>query len=109
MSAFSWNKVLKDEEGGKQDAAAEAPPVHVPGLNEPAKYEPQSGHNIVLDDKYKDNQEPSEVRENAEAVPIADAHIDEILRMAVERKASAIHLTPGLPPMDRIDGDDVPL
>ncbi|MBS1718499.1 MAG: type IV pilus twitching motility protein PilT [Armatimonadetes bacterium] len=36
-------------------------------------------------------------------------HIDEILRMAVEKKASDIHLTVGLPPMIRLDGSLQPL
>jgi twitching motility protein PilT len=36
-------------------------------------------------------------------------HIDEILHLAVERKASDIHLTAGLPPMVRVDGELVPL
>lgn len=113
MSAFSWNKVLKDEEGGAAAEAAAptpvegagAPPVSAPGV-EPAKYEPQSVHNIDLGDKYKDNEEVQPKIEIAEdALPISEAHIDEILRMAVERKASDIHLTTGLPPMVRIDGE----
>lgn len=40
---------------------------------------------------------------------VADVHIDDILRVGVERKASDIHLTVGLPPMARIDGEVVPL
>ncbi|MBX3095902.1 MAG: type IV pilus twitching motility protein PilT [Fimbriimonadaceae bacterium] len=36
-------------------------------------------------------------------------HIDEILRMAVERKASDVHISTGLPPMIRMDGEIVPL
>ncbi len=41
--------------------------------------------------------------------PIADVHIDDILRLALERKASDIHLTVGLPPMIRLDGELTPL
>lgn len=44
-----------------------------------------------------------------DARPIADVHIDELLRMAIDRKASDIHITVGLPPMIRLDGDVVPL
>lgn len=36
-------------------------------------------------------------------------HIDELLHQAVERKASDIHITAGLPPMVRVDGELVPL
>jgi twitching motility protein PilT len=41
--------------------------------------------------------------------PLQGVHLDEILHMAVERKASDIHLTAGLPPMIRLDGDLQPL
>lgn len=41
--------------------------------------------------------------------PIGDTHIDEILRMAVERRASDIHITADLPPMLRVDGEVMPL
>lgn len=44
-----------------------------------------------------------------DAKPIKHAHIDEILKDGVERKASDIHLTAGLPPMARVDGEIVPL
>lgn len=37
--------------------------------------------------------------------PIADVHIDEVLRMAVERRCSDIHFSTGLPPMIRVDGE----
>jgi len=38
-----------------------------------------------------------------------EVHIDELLHIAVERKASDIHLTVGLPPMIRLDGEMVAL
>lgn len=41
--------------------------------------------------------------------PITDIHIDEVLKMAVDRKCSDIHLTVGLPPMIRVDGEMQPL
>jgi twitching motility protein PilT len=40
---------------------------------------------------------------------VEDLHIDEVLRLALERKASDIHITVGLPPMVRLDGELVPL
>jgi twitching motility protein PilT len=44
-----------------------------------------------------------------EAKSVKEVHIDEILRMAIERKASDVHLTAGLPPMIRLDGEITPL
>jgi len=43
------------------------------------------------------------------ATSVAGVHIDELLNLAVERRASDIHLTVGLPPMVRIDGELVSL
>ena len=107
MSAFSWNKVI-EEQGSEK--TAEAAPIVAPPVAEPMTYEGQSIHNIDLGDKYKDNEEgPREIKVSSDALPIAEAHIDEILRMAVERKASDIHLPTGLPPMVRVDGEIIPL
>jgi twitching motility protein PilT len=44
-----------------------------------------------------------------DVLPVEDIHLDDILRCAIERKASDIHLTVGLPPIARIDGEVVPL
>ncbi|GAB4455563.1 MAG: type IV pilus twitching motility protein PilT [Armatimonadaceae bacterium] len=41
-------------------------------------------------------------------LPISEAHIDDILRMSQQVKASDIHMTVGLPPMLRIDGKVTP-
>jgi twitching motility protein PilT len=54
-------------------------------------------------------QEPEYVRMKEDALAVHDVHIDEILRIAVERKASDIHITSGLPPMIRLDGEIVQL
>ncbi len=43
------------------------------------------------------------------ARPIADAHMDDLLRLGCEMGASDIHLTVGLPPMVRCDGHLRPL
>lgn len=43
------------------------------------------------------------------AASLSSTHIDEILIQAVERRASDIHLTAGLPPTVRVDGELVPL
>jgi twitching motility protein PilT len=46
---------------------------------------------------------------SSELKNISEFHIDDILRMAIEKKASDIHLTVGLPPMIRLDGEIMPL
>lgn len=46
--------------------------------------------------------------DSAEALPLEDTHIDEVLRVSQQLKASDIHLTVGLPPMVRVDGKLVP-
>lgn len=46
---------------------------------------------------------------NADAKSLDAVHLDDILRAAMERKASDVHLTVGLPPMARIDGELQPL
>ncbi len=59
-------------------------------------------------DKYKVDdllQEPEYAQMKEDRAPVVSVHIDEILRMAVERKASDIHITSGLPPMIRLDGE----
>lgn len=107
MSAFSWNKVLKEEEGGAAGAPKGDGPAltTVPGEGS-GSIEPLSVHDYKFDDPYKDNEElVAEPHVAEEAASIAEVHIDEILTMAVERKASDIHLTTGLPPMVRIDGE----
>jgi twitching motility protein PilT len=125
---FNWNKVLGDEE--QQDTLTAAAPKANPlqsEANEILKsfdenddklghYRPihvdQDVHSIKLDDGRFNHEEPIEqapTQLEADAKPIAGCHIDDILRMAIERKASDIHLTVGLPPMMRLDGELAPL
>lgn len=50
-----------------------------------------------------------EARSAASSVtPLADTHIDDILRYSQQVKASDIHLTVNLPPMVRVDGKLIP-
>lgn len=56
-----------------------------------------------------DEQTEAYARVTEHLMPIDQVHIDEILRMAVDRKASDVHLTAGLPPMIRQDGEIVAL
>lgn len=76
-----------------------------------ANYRPikidQSIHKIDVDQHKFDLIEPAyEQAPQAEDVrPLTDMHIDDILREAIERKASDIHLTTGLSPTIRVDGE----
>jgi twitching motility protein PilT len=45
----------------------------------------------------------------SELKSVSDYHIDDVLRLAIDKKASDIHLTVGLPPMIRLDGEIIPL
>lgn len=47
--------------------------------------------------------------DTGETLSLDDVHIDELLRLTVQAKASDLHLTVGLPPMIRRDGRLVPL
>lgn len=64
---------------------------------------------VVNEDKYEIHAERPADLVVEDAKPVGDVHIDEVLRMAIERKASDIHLSVGLPPMVRLDGEVVPL
>src|SRR5262245_54144190 len=46
--------------------------------------------------------------EAAKTLPLDEAHIDDILRLCIQMKASDTHLSVGIPPMFRIDGKLVP-
>lgn len=78
----------------------------------PAKL-PEDFHKIEVNkSKFNNDAEeaPDSVYTGSEDVQdISQAHIDDILRLAMERKASDIHITVGLPPMVRIDGTVHPL
>jgi twitching motility protein PilT len=82
-----------------------------PVKNYKPAYVDQSVHKIDVSDKrYEVFDVPDAPTQlEADAKPIADAHIDDLLRMAIERKASDVHLTVGLPPMMRLDGEVEPL
>jgi twitching motility protein PilT len=47
---------------------------------------------------------PSAVGAYATATPIEEVHIDELLRLVVEKKGSDLHLAVGIPPVIRVDG-----
>jgi len=81
--------------------------VHLPAFvpEELREVEKPRGKYFVDDEM----QEEGIVRTGEDLKPLLGVHLDEILRMAVERKASDVHITAGLPPMIRMDGEVVPL
>lgn len=113
---FNWNQFLKTETAS-------------PAVQEGAIVDPRTGE--MVSQNY-DKINPNASQELADA-PVeqsqftvqteghianfsseelhsaTDHHIDDVLRMALERKASDIHITVGLPPMIRLDGEIIPL
>jgi twitching motility protein PilT len=128
---FNWNKVLGEDEKKQvfptngssalkpetlQDQANEVLKSFDEQDDKQAHYRPihvsEDVHSIELDNGRFNHEEPiseGRVALEADAQPIQNAHIDDVLRMAIERKASDIHLTVGLPPMVRLDGELAPL
>lgn len=127
--AFSWNRVLGTDEDAPNPAKVEGLAIDprngepvVPHLElienkDPHKYAQhlpgavplEALIPVVNEDKYDLHSDRPLELSVEDAKPVADLHIDEVLRMAIERKASDIHLSVGLPPMVRLDGEVVPL
>lgn len=47
----------------------------------------------------------TQTRAKRKVKPIVDVHIDELLELVVEHNASDLHISPGLPPILRVDGE----
>ncbi|MBX7132133.1 MAG: type IV pilus twitching motility protein PilT [Fimbriimonadaceae bacterium] len=127
--AFSWNKVLGTEEEAPNPAKLEGlaidprngepvvPQLEVIENKEAHKYAQHLPGAVPLEALIPEvNEAKYEIHADRpadlvveDAKPVSDVHIDEVLRMAIERKASDIHLSVGLPPMVRLDGEVVPL
>lgn len=87
----------------ESDAKAKYKPGHVPA----------SVHSIDVSD-HRFDEPVEDGHENAyaemeDATKVSECHIDDILRFAIEHKASDCHLTAGLPPMMRLDGEIAPM
>lgn len=131
-NGFNWNQVLGEDTEKKQEFPTDGSSALKPAplqehANEILKtfeenddqlghYRPifvsQDVHKIQLDDgrfNHEDHPSQGPTQVEADALPVAGIHVDDILRAAIERKASDIHLTVGLPPMIRLDGELVPL
>lgn len=100
-----------------------------PGMDAPIEFKP-AGPAKSPDDQYVPAHIPEELRNpvaaenkfkdvidgknayhqvDAASPTVAECHMDELLKIAVQRKASDFHLTAGLPPMIRLDGELVSL
>ncbi len=123
---FSWNKVIGDSDKELTDGSSALKPdlqsqaesilKNFEDQDDPlGHYRPafvsQDVHQIQLDSgRFNHEVDVVEVTQlEADAQSVANAHIDDILRVAIERKASDIHITVGLPPMVRLDGELAPL
>lgn len=126
-SQFDWNRVL--EQSSPQPAATPPAPSPAPVVDvsqvepeltvvptETSRENHRYGPEAIPVDIYKIDvsdhrfdviEEPALKVEAAgdQIIPIFDVHLDEVLRMAMDRKASDIHLTVGLPPTIRMDGE----
>lgn len=106
-----------------QPAPAQPSPAQPPAVprevvdpNMPAYIPRDIADARLIDDRFENpvqaQSPPLQVVANeggTKLIPLAEVHIDELLRLAIERKSSDIHLTVGLPPMVRLDGEVVPL
>ncbi len=109
--------MIKEEEAAPNPAKEEGLSIDprngspVTGSTPYATPVPKSVHERATDELMLKVEDGAERYRHTEpdAKPIGDTHIDEVLRMAIERKASDIHLTVGLPPMVRVDGEVLPL
>ncbi|HWD38491.1 MAG TPA: type IV pilus twitching motility protein PilT [Fimbriimonas sp.] len=119
MSNFDWKKVIAEDEAKN--------PAETHGL----AVDPRTGESVLttmagglLETEKRTNARNAvgvgsdevgstvmlpPVQANDGVIDLANIHIDDILRSTLERKASDLHLTVGLPPMVRVDGDLVPL
>ena len=110
--SFSWNHVLQTESAD----GALAPPVLSAAPPPLADGTPIAGSHLSNEELAKqiyavdsnhgytqDSNETERIDESLQA--IGNLHLDQILKAAIDRKASDIHLTVGLPPMVRVDGE----
>lgn len=101
---FDWKKVVDPT----------TPPVLKVETAEPSedKVTPPAVdvHSIDIEHKRFQLEEVPGGRHDDQQVPdVSEFHVDDILRAAIERKASDIHFTTNLPPMIRKDGEMEPL
>lgn len=116
---FNWKQFMVDqkvnpllEEGGVVDPRTGEPLNlnYMPAAQESVQVSQEVLNTEVLPPKFTvESDSPVAGYSSSELKIPAEHHIDDILRMAMERKASDIHITTGLPPMIRLDGEIMPL
>jgi len=112
MSNFNWKNVIAEPEAPEADGFVIDPRSGLPVPDEaPMIREARKERKLVGAGSTDLYAEETSVAKSytAETQAIAGAHIDDILRAAIERKASDIHITVGLPPVMRIDGEIQPM
>lgn len=109
---FNWNQVLetKDEEPKAPELVVELGPVSDNVDDSPTQgIRPvsQDIHNIEVHNRHRFELEEVAGGQytDQDALVVSDYHIDELLRMALEKNASDIHFTASLPPTLRVDGE----
>src|SRR5439155_113247 len=96
--------------GGESDASDWSVPIEPPSL--PADEEPEAESLAArLASLGALGADPAAFVKRApgEGPTVFGLHIDDLLRLAAERKASDLHLSEGLPPVIRVDGHLVKL
>ncbi len=88
-NGFDWEKVI--QENGE--------PTPMPPPKEVVDIDPRNGMPIVHEQKPAATPGPNEVLSTKEL------HLDDLLRMCVEKGGSDLHLTANLPPTIRLDGE----
>lgn len=109
MNEFNWNNVLAPNAPAQPSETAEKEWTEAPAQNELQNVHNIKLHSSKFDISTEDEPAASSFVVSDSATPIEGVHLDDILRMALERKASDIHITAGLPPMVRVDGEIQPL
>ncbi|MCL6623820.1 MAG: hypothetical protein K6T17_04270, partial [Fimbriimonadales bacterium] len=67
-----------------------------------------SSHELHTSPEWQEKETPAAITDS-EIRDIESAHIEDLLRLCVERRGSDLHLTVGLPPTIRLDGELVQL
>lgn len=86
---FDWSKVVDNTPLKRED------------LPEPLDIDPRNGQPIETVHREVPKSEFCDDRMH----PLDDVHIDDLLRMCVERRGSDLHITANLPPTIRLDGE----
>ena len=113
---FNWKQFLTEDKD--LTPLQEEGAIFHPITGEPVMPQAQQNPHVPQEVHTREVEAPKFLIEAESSIPgysiselknPVDHHIDDVLRMAMERKASDIHITVGLPPMIRLDGEIHPL